>query len=246
MHLIDRLKRTSLSIISELLNELTDSSFKPEFFELRIGSREIPSVKVTLNNGSVITISGIVDRVDVYRNGDNAYLRVVDYKTGSKTFSVSDIKEGFNLQMLLYIFSLTQGNVAKLENIFGGTPVAAGVTYLSIDSSKCKTDRLFDKESDVLPPVDLKRTGLILDDEDVINAVSNSGNTRILMKTPKKSSFITRESFTMLYNDVCNVLSTIGDEMLSGNINAIPKNTKESCKYCSYASVCKVSRKGNG
>ena len=243
LHLIDRLKATALSIIKELLDEFSDSSFKPEFFEMRIGTKETPSVKLTLKDGTKISLSGIIDRVDVYRNNGKAYIRVVDYKTGNKTFSVSDIKEGLNLQMLLYIFSLTRGNKEQLSNIFGGEPIAAGITYLSFDSSKSKGNRLLSDGNDNKSNSSIIRTGLILNDEEVITAISHSSNDRVLMRSSRKSEFIDESSFTLLYDEVCGVLSEIGEEMVSGDISADPKEGADTCKYCRFYTICRTSQK---
>jgi len=244
LHLIERLKKTSLLLIEDLLSEFSDSSFRPEFFELRIGTSDIPSINVMLQNGSTISLNGIIDRVDVFRKDGNAYIRVVDYKTGNKTFNVSDISEGLNLQLLLYIFSLTKQNSIKLHNVFGGKPIAAGITYLSASPSKVSTERLNDTKATVISTKnEIKRTGLILDDEDVINAVSHSGESRILMKTARKSSFVDKNNMDLLYDSVCNVLKNIGESIVSGNANAIPKNGSDTCKYCKYSLICKSSQK---
>lgn len=246
LHLIARLKNISISIIIELLNELSDSSFKPTFFELRIGSKDIPAVTLSLKNGSKISLTGIIDRVDVFMKDEKAYIRVVDYKTGNKTFSISDIQEGLNLQMLLYIFSLTQGNKEQLTQFFGGTPIAAGITYFSVDSSK-RTEKTFVNIDGNSPNfAEIKRSGLILNNEDVIEAMTHSGNDKILMRTPRKNSFIEESTLSLLYDEVCQVLGRIGEEMVSGNINAHPSKGADSCKYCVFSSVCRVSHKGKG
>lgn len=246
MHLIDRLKSTSIIIIYDLLEELSDSNFKPEFFELKIGSNEIPSVKITLKDGTNVSINGIIDRVDVYRNNGKAYIRVIDYKTGNKTFSISDIEEGLNLQMLLYIFSLTKGNIPQMRKFFNGDPVAAGVTYLSFDSSKRKITKLLDNEDCTQSGKEIIRSGLILDDEEVINAISLKGNDKTLMRSSRKNSFISDSSLSLLYDKICNVLSDIGEEMLMGNINAKPKAENKPCNYCRFSSICRSSQKYNG
>ena len=243
--MIERLKAISLKIITELLREFSDSDFIPEFFELNIGNRDIPSIKIPLNNGSTISISGIVDRVDVYRSHGKAYLRVIDYKTGNKTFTIEDIKEGLNIQLLLYIFSLTKGNVEKLTAMFGGTPVAAGITYLSINSSKNKATSLESAGSDANSSEYFKRTGLILNDEEIINAVSKSADNKVLMKTARKNSFIDSENFELLYNHICQILTDIGEEMISGNIQAIPNEETDACKYCRYGTICRASLNKN-
>jgi ATP-dependent helicase/nuclease subunit B len=189
-------------------------------------------------------LNGVIDRVDVFRDGENVYVRVVDYKTGSKTFSVSDISEGLNLQLLLYIFSLTKQKNKNIEKLFGGKPIAGAITYLSAASAKVKAERISDPDKSVSNAIaDIKRTGLILDNDSVIEAISHSGDDRLLMKTARKNSFIDLQGLDTLYDTVCGVLTEIGNTMMSGNINAVPKVGSEHCKYCKYSFVCKASRK---
>ena len=157
---------------------------------------------------------------------------------------VSDISEGLNLQLLLYIFSLTKQKNKNIEKLFGGKPVAGAITYLSATSAKVKADRLSDTDKAVGNAIaDIKRTGLILNDDSVIEAVSHSGDDRLLMKTARKNSYIDSQGLDTLYNTVCEVLTEIGNTMISGNINAIPKSGSDHCKYCKYSFICKASRK---
>lgn len=48
--------------------------------------------------------SGIVDRVDQY----NQYLKIIDYKSSNKDLDLSLAIQGFNIQMLLYLDTLTK------------------------------------------------------------------------------------------------------------------------------------------
>ena len=232
-HLIERLKKLSTLMIDDLLAELSDSNFVPTYFELPIGNSKVPSINIQLKDGKRISINGIVDRVDVFEKDDKTYIRVIDYKTGNKTFSLADIEEGTNLQLLIYIFSLTKPGVSHLFNNESAQP--AGITYISANSSKIKSQRVNDSIETISAATnEIKRSGLILDDEDVINAVSNSHNNRFLMASARKSSLVSRESLDMIYRQVCDVLKSIGDEILMGNANAAPKDGADSCKYCPY------------
>ena len=44
---------------------------------------------------------GFADRADIWRSGDSVYVRVIDYKTGRKSFDFSHVFYGLGLQMLL-------------------------------------------------------------------------------------------------------------------------------------------------
>ncbi len=241
-HLIERLKKLSTLILDDLLAELSDSSFVPTFFELPIGTSKVPSITIRLKDGKRISINGIVDRVDIFENNGKTYVRVIDYKTGNKTFSLSDIAEGTNLQLLIYIFSLTSQSSSHLFN--GGAAEPAAITYISANSSKIKSQRFNDSSESINAATnEIKRSGLILDDCDVISAISKSQNSRFLMASARKKSTVSKESLDLIYEEVCDVLQSIGDEIMTGNANAVPKNGSDTCKYCPYSHVCRISRK---
>lgn len=241
-HLIERLKKMSLLLLDDILTELSDSSFIPTFFELPIGSSELPSIEINLQNGKKITLNGIADRVDVFEKDGKTYVRVIDYKTGDKTFSLADIQEGKNLQLLIYIFSLTNSQSSHLFKT--DILIPAGITYISAGSSKVKSPRYDSEEASLKAATsEIKRSGLILDDEEVISAFSRSKNNRYLMASARKKSTIERESLDMIYGQVCDILKNIGSEMLTGNANAISKDGFETCQYCSYSHICRASQK---
>ena len=86
--------------------EFPYSDFTPLAFELGFGSREALAPVLLQQQDMTLRISGKVDRVDGWEQGDKLYLRVVDYKTGKKAFDLADVRYGLNLQMLLYLFTL--------------------------------------------------------------------------------------------------------------------------------------------
>lgn len=72
-------------------------------------------LELTLDDGTRITVRGIIDRVDMFRAGENcgkpvAYVRVVDYKTAAHSFDLHNAENGINIQMLLYLFALQSAN----------------------------------------------------------------------------------------------------------------------------------------
>ena len=92
---------------------------------------------------------------------------------------------------------------------------------------------------------EIKRSGLIIDDKKVLNALSHSSQSRYLMSSPRKRSTVSEEEFNKLFNQVNEVLVSIGNEILSGNANAVPKEGGDACKYCSYASICRAAEKND-
>lgn len=65
-------------------------------------------------DGGTLQIKGSIDRVDRMERDGKAYLRVVDYKSGGKEFLLSDVLNGLNMQMLIYLMCLWQNGCAAL------------------------------------------------------------------------------------------------------------------------------------
>ena len=126
LHLFRRLCEDVEQVVLDTARELRRSDFEPLDFELDFSKAEdIRPLELGEGEGAM-TLTGIADRVDGWVHEGKLYLRVVDYKTGKKAFSLSDVWYGMGLQMLLYLFALE----ADGEERYGREIVPAGVMYL--------------------------------------------------------------------------------------------------------------------
>ena len=48
-------------------------------------------------------MEGRIDRVDILKEKDERYVKIIDYKSGSNDFSLSDVYYGFQIQLLVYL-----------------------------------------------------------------------------------------------------------------------------------------------
>ena len=75
-------------------------------------------------DGVTVSLAGKVDRVDGYIRDGRLYLRVMDYKSGKKSFSLSDIWYGLNMQLIIYLYALQEEGLDRyrrlLANVEGG------------------------------------------------------------------------------------------------------------------------------
>jgi ATP-dependent helicase/DNAse subunit B len=105
-----------------------DRSFEPAHFELRFGEDKpgSPPPLVFETSAGQVAIRGVVDRIDVADDGRQ--VRIVDYKTGSKSIKPEDALSGRNLQIPVYALAVERA-------VLPGSQVAAGV-YLSVNSGE--------------------------------------------------------------------------------------------------------------
>lgn len=159
-YLFARLAESVRRIVQDMAEELRASEFKPLSFELDL-SRPGLLPRRSCPDGGRLRLGGVVDRVDGWVHGGRLYLRVVDYKTGSKSFSLSDVVHGLNMQMLLYLFALeSQG-----KRLYGQEPVPAGVLYIPARDILLSEDGdLTDEDIAARRREKLRRSGLVLDD----------------------------------------------------------------------------------
>lgn len=234
----DRLKKNTKAFAQSLNKEFAQSKFEPFGFEVEIGKSDgsAPALDIPLSDGRVIRTKGYIDRVDLYRKGDTVYVRVVDYKTGKKSFKLKEALEGHNFQMLYYLFSLTSlpdctyrraiaPNGEKIEE--------AGVLYFETVSDMPK-DYSSDNGYDVMVS-HVHRTGLILDDIDVRSAMDE--NMEGEFAPINKASLSTREGFKEDKEILLTTLSEIGTNIVSGYAQSQPG--KDDCKYCNFRASCR-------
>lgn len=240
IYLFKKLISSVCDVAQRLIKELSQSKFIPVEFELKIGDGDIPPYEVPCGNGKVV-ISGSVDRVDEAIIGGKKYVRIVDYKSSGKDFALSDVVQGLNMQMLIYLFALWQNGGKKLGEF---TP--AGVLYSSAKSPVVSVDRGAD-EASLEKEIQKKcgMTGIILNDIDVVIAMDeNLSGLYAPAKISRGSlngSLIGLKQLEKLKEKADKILAEMADSLHSGEISACPsygKNYEKVCEYCEYKSVC--------
>lgn len=254
IYLFHRLSRPVTQVVENVLEELSVSQFQPISFELGFGDRgDLPPVELTAA-GITVSVSGFVDRVDGWVHDGRLYLRVVDYKTGRKSFDLTEVWNGLGLQMLLYLFTLEE----KGESLYNYAITPAGVLYLPARAAVAKGSRIMtEEERRKQTDAELRRHGLLLDDPDVLEAMEAMGEHGPRFLPVKVSSrtgaitgeaLVTAERLGRLKTHIQRILMEIAGELSSGVIDADPYwrgPEKNACLYCDYAAACHFED-GNG
>ncbi len=252
---INRLIRASLPVTRGLCEEFSKSKFKPRFFELAItrGREDCPE-PLTLKTvgGREALIYGVIDRVDSYKDGEDVYVRVVDYKTGAKVFSPDDPKNGRNLQMFLYLKSILDSENGKFKEKLGvgegGRIIPAGVIYVKTSVADTRVDSPDDSLAEEAVSALQKREGMVLDDGGVISAMGLRYTPLYSAARPdkildsKKKFLFTEESLAGIMEDCMTVVSDVADGISDGNIKAQPRVQDDGgtyCESCEFKPICR-------
>lgn len=248
VYLYNRLSRMLCEMAVNIVRELKVTKFRPVDFELNISrDSDVKPFPIDLGNGCTLYIIGQVDRVDVYENDGVSYVRIIDYKTGSKLFKLDDIRCGFNLQMLLYLASISKGGKAK----YGENIVPAGVLYSNVVSAEVSKslgiDDICDGGNDVTKPTS---SGIFLDDENVLFAMDPNENSIYLPigrkngEIKKKDAVISLEGMTELLGEVVETARELAGQMRAGLKSVTPFDSRgkdvkiDPCRYCDMKKVC--------
>ncbi len=238
-----RLLKVIYNIVDRLRSEFQTSDFEPCAFELPIGGDGIAPVTVALEKGS-IQINGSIDRVDKMDLDGRRFIRVVDYKTGGKDFELSEVLQGLNMQMLLYLVSLWRNGTGEYENI-----IPAGVLYFPAKMNTVKygsreSDREIRREARYKAG---KMNGMILSEYDMVSHMDREGRGLFIPVTVDKRNgkisgkFIDLATLSKLGEKMDEIIKNTGDSIHSGIVHASPvcgSNYTDVCAWCDYAEVC--------
>ena len=234
-------------VVRELWEELQESGFQPEDFEVNFGAAQgLPPIAVPGTRKNAM-LQGFIDRVDTWNHNGNSYFRVVDYKTGKKDFDYCDVYNGVGLQMLLYLFALQECGA----DVVGENPIPAGVQYFPARVPYVSADgRLTAEELEKQRSKAMVRRGLLLRDEEVLQAMEPGENPKRLCYTTKKDGSLSgdladREQLRLLKGYLLKTLEKMVDEIASGNVDPNPytRGTSHSaCAYCPYGSICREKK----
>ncbi len=246
----DKLAEDTLTLVNHLKDELRQSEFIPVKYEFEISQRNgVKPFTIKTADGIEVILNGKIDRVDMFEDGGEKFIRVIDYKTGEQVFNIKNILFGIDMQMLLYLFSITGDN-----SPFGNT-VPAGVLYMPSGKIALERERGNTQEKDTYLNKFYHMNGVLLRESKVLSAMEENIEgvyipAKLTAEARKKGTFIldkvrtsclTRVQFERLRNHASNLIRSMAEELYSGNISASPLSydkNKDVCSYCDYWDIC--------
>ncbi len=246
-YLFWNISREVEAVVQDMAEELQTSDFEPLEFEFDLQKENKIQVKTVGEGTEKALVTGIVDRVDGWKTGDTLFLRVVDYKTGKKKFSFSDVWYGRSMQMLLYLTILEENG----ETLYGCKVLPAGALYLPAREEMLTAPKHLTKEEQRKERARKgRRSGVLLENPAVLQAMESGETFRYLpLKRNKDGSLrgealVSEEEMKDLERHVCRKLAAFTQEIQQGEISAQPyyqAAKSNACEYCDYAAACHFS-----
>lgn len=203
-----------------------------------------------IQSGSEVRFEGgKIDRVDTCEDEEHVYVKVTDYKTGTKSFDITSFYYGIQLQLAVYMNAALEIEGKRHP---GKEIIPAGIFYYKMqDPMVEKTDA--DKvEAAILK--ELRPDGLVNAEPEVIRHLDKSisgasfaapfsiNKDGSLSRTSKTAS---KEQFKMLSKYTQRKTRKLKEEILNGNTAPEPfeMGKETGCDYCPYKNICGFDEK---
>lgn len=249
-YLINKIKRVGRRSAWTIINHIMSGEFDPVAYEIKFGDdkeNSIPAFIIELANGEKIFLEGRIDRIDIFGDDDKTYAKIIDYKSGSKSFSFSDAYNGLEIQLLIYMDAvLKNSDFFKVDKVYPG-----GAFYFKIDDPLLNGDNVDIKDIEKEIFKSLKLDGVVVKDLHVVNAIDSdtrrNNKSDILPVDFKKdgdfsstSKAITETQFTGILSHVKELVVDAGTQIIEGvtKVEPIKDGARVACEYCEYKGIC--------
>lgn len=227
-----------ITLACQVLSRQNGGNFKPAKAEFKI-NKQYPNYRLV----------GLIDRYDLA----DKLVKIIDYKNSKKDLNLAYVKQGYDMQLLIYLNTLLQ--------ITDYQPAA--ILYFNyghkvIEDSLNLGENIKDS---------FKMTGLVFDSAaNYLDPIEPEEASAIYPFSYKKDGSFTSNSKVISLDDYQNLISTLNDlldnlitRMDQGDIAISPSkfedNSHDACQFCKYRSICQfdvfynkyriITKKGN-
>ncbi len=244
----ERIERMTERTIWALTEQLRKGDFEPAGYEVAFSAIDnLQAMKIRLSEEEALHLRGRIDRLDLCEDGQQVYVKIIDYKSGAARFDLAAVYYGLQLQLVVYM----DAAVEMTERSHPGKHVApAGIFYYHIDdplAERAAGQTPEDVDAEILRQ--LRMDGLVNSDLEAIRHLDREITQKsdvipVVMKDgllqEGRSSVAGSRRFEVLRQYVRSQLKKDGREILDGRIGVRPVKNGGStaCDYCPYHGVC--------
>lgn len=248
-HLGSKVQKTVARSALVLTEHARQGRFHPVGLELGFGSgATLAPAPVVLETGQMVQLEGRIDRLDVARDGDDRYLRVIDYKSGVTRPDLKSVYHGLQIQLLAYL----DVALSCATQLLGVEAKPGGMLYFRAYNPLLPScGPLEDAEIEVKILEKMRMTGLLVADPGVVRLMdANLVPGRISRLLPvgitgkgtfyQASSLITEEQLDDLRAHLHHLIRAAGQRIFGGAVDISPAvlGGYVACRFCPFKPVC--------
>lgn len=253
---LKRMKRILHRTVMTLQSQLRKGAFSPKHFELSFAeAEETEAVSLKLSERERMRLTGRIDRIDTYEDEDKIYVKVIDFKSGTKKFDLAAFYYGLQLQLVVYMNTAVQ--IEKRSHPDKEVKPAALLYYHITDPLIKIQENTEAEEVEAMLQKELRMNGLVGENEEIVSLLDREFQDKsdvIPVERKKDGSFSARsgvvsgEDMELLSSFVNQKICQIGREITKGNIELNPceQGGSTACDYCNYKTVCGFDTKLEG
>lgn len=255
-YLARRVERITDRTIWALAEQIKKGDFVPSGFEVSFTAADnLSAMRIRLSEEEELRLKGRIDRIDRCQDGDQVYIKIIDYKSGSTVFDLAALYYGLQLQLVVYLDAAMEMEERRSP---GKEVIPGGIFYYHIKDPMVVREQnqtVEEIEAGILKQ--LKMNGLVNGNLDVVRHIDREIKTEsdvipVVLKDgiiqEAKSSVTGTGGFERLRKFVKAHLKESGQEILEGNIALRPyrQGNRTACDYCPYHAVCGFDTKTAG
>jgi ATP-dependent helicase/nuclease subunit B len=258
-YIIERIHRILSRTVDTLKYQISKGRFEPAFVEMDFKEAgNIDEINIALSEDEKHSIlqrmklRGRIDRVDLYEDENNVYVKIIDFKSGKKSLSIASLYYGLQLQLVMY---MNVALAAQQKKSGSKNAVPAAILYYHVD------DPIIQGEDNMLPEdindrirKELRTSGLVNADRDIVQMLDEglTGTSDVIPVKLKNdgdfhfsSKVIGNEDYGYISKYVNKKIREYGRRILDGDITINPYEAgqRSSCTYCEFKSVCGYDEK---
>lgn len=260
-YMITRLERMTKRTLWALNEHINQGEFEPVGYEVLFAPTDhLEATNIQISNEEYLRLNGRIDRLDSCESGEESYVKIIDYKSGSTEFDLQKIYYGLQLQLVVYLNASIEIEQKKKPD---KRIIPAGIFYYNIDDPVIERPFFGASEEDLkaLLLKELKMTGVANMNLDILKKMdqalaegAGSKSQIIPVDFTSKGEFSARsvvastDQFQGLSKFVDQKIREYGKEIIEGNVEAKPYllDQKTPCDYCNYCGICSFDKRLSG
>lgn len=226
----ERIEEFAVQDVKNIAKLAGESGFFPIGEECRFGDESgagLPPVKVPCTD-AVLSLRGIIDRIDLRVQDGEGQLCIVDYKSSAQKFNEKTVEEGVKLQLFTYFLVLenlvriSEEKKIPLSEVFPGLPGDVKRNFPEKSSPAAVLYYIFGKN--------VEKEGL--------HTYSGFAKPGIFPNEKGGAYSVTETDMTSLSETAAENIRKNFDNISSGQFPVAPEKRKDPCRYCGCKSIC--------